>query len=110
MEGSQGAVAINNLALAIAKDLNKRKIKIIHQAGERNIKEVEKRYKELGVEAEVFGFTNKMSDYITKADFAIARAGAFYPFGKLTANLNPYSIYPPIPYAAGRTTQIPNKS
>jgi len=97
--GSQGAVAINNLALAIAKDLNKRKIKIIHQAGERNIKEVEKRYKELGVEAEVFGFTNKMSDYITKADFAIARAGAS-TLWELTANLTP-TLFIPYPYAAG---------
>ncbi len=94
--GSQGAVAINNLALTIAKDLNRRGIKIIHQAGERNIKEVEKRYKELGVEAEVFGFTNKMSDYILRLIFAIAKGWGFYPLGRLTGKPKPLIFFSPI--------------
>ncbi len=42
--GSQGAVAINRVAKYIAKELNNRGIKIIHQAGERNIEETKKSY------------------------------------------------------------------
>ena len=74
--GSQGAKAINELALKLAPTLKEKNIKIIHQAGERNIDEVEQAYKELGIEAEVFGFTTHLSDYMQQADFAIARSGA----------------------------------
>ena len=74
--GSQGAVAINKLALSLASTLKDKKIKIIHQAGERNIEEVKKEYEALGIEAQVFGFTDKLSDYMQQADFAIARSGA----------------------------------
>lgn len=97
--GSQGAVAINNLAFSIAKELQKRDIKIIHQAGERNIKEARERYRELGVEVEVFGFTDRMSEYMREADFAIARAGAS-TLWELTANLCP-TLFIPYPYSAG---------
>jgi len=53
--GSQGAKAINRLALQIAPQLKERGIKIIHQAGQNNIDEVQKAYDDLGIEAEVFG-------------------------------------------------------
>jgi len=97
--GSQGAVAINKLALSLASTLKDKKIKIIHQAGEKNIENVKKEYEAIGIEAEVFGFTNKLSDYMQKADFAIARSGAS-TLWELSAMACP-TLYIPYPYAAG---------
>lgn len=96
--GSQGAKAINELALELAPTLKEKNIKIIHQAGERNIKEVQKAYDALGIEAEVFGFSNKISDYMQEADFAIARSGAS-TLWELSAIACP-ALYIPYPYAA----------
>jgi len=96
--GSQGAQAINKLALSIAPELKKREIRIIHQAGVNNIDEVEKAYKELDIDAEVFGFTTKLADYMNEADFAIARAGAS-TLWELSATALP-TLYIPYPYAA----------
>ena len=97
--GSQGAVAINKLALSLASTLKDKKIKIIHQAGERNIENVKKEYEALGIEAEVFGFTTKLSNYMKQADFAIARSGAS-TLWELSAMACP-TLYIPYPYAAG---------
>ena len=96
--GSQGAKAINELALSLAPELKERGIKIIHQAGVNNIDEVEKDYKDLGIEAEVFGFTTKLADYMNEADFAIARSGAS-TLWELSATAVP-TLYIPYPYAA----------
>jgi len=97
--GSQGAQAINTLALEIAPILRDRDIRIIHQAGERNIAQVELAYNKLGIEADVFGFTDKLSSYMAEADFAIARAGAS-TLWELSATALP-TLYIPYPYAAG---------
>jgi len=96
--GSQGAKAINELALSMASELKNRGIKIIHQAGVNNINEVEKAYADLGIEAEVFGFTTKLADYMNEADFAIARAGAS-TLWELSATAVP-TLFIPYPYAA----------
>lgn len=96
--GSQGAKAINNLALQIAPQLKERGIKIIHQAGQNNIDEVQKAYDDLGIEAEVFGFTDKLADYMNEADFACARSGAS-TLWELSATAVP-TLYIPYPYAA----------
>jgi UDP-N-acetylglucosamine--N-acetylmuramyl-(pentapeptide) pyrophosphoryl-undecaprenol N-acetylglucosamine transferase len=96
--GSQGAKAINDLALQIAPQLKERSIKIIHQAGQNNIDEVQKAYDDLGIEAEVFGFTDKLADYMNEADLAIARAGAS-TLWELSATAVP-TLYIPYPYAA----------
>ena len=96
--GSQGAKAINNIALQIAPELQKRGIKIIHQAGQNNIDEVKKAYDELGIEAEVFGFTTKLADYMKESDLAIARSGAS-TLWELCATALP-ALYIPYPYAA----------
>jgi UDP-N-acetylglucosamine--N-acetylmuramyl-(pentapeptide) pyrophosphoryl-undecaprenol N-acetylglucosamine transferase len=97
--GSQGAVAINTLALELAPIIKDRDIKIIHQAGERNIQEVEERYRDMSIDAIVFGFTNKLSDYMEQADFAVARAGAS-TLWELSATACP-TLFIPYPYAAG---------
>lgn len=96
--GSQGAKAINALALQIAPQLKERGIKIIHQAGQNNIAEVRKAYDDLGIEAEVFGFTDRLADYMKEADFAIARSGAS-TLWELSATALP-TLYIPYPYAA----------
>ncbi len=96
--GSQGAKAINDLALQIAPQLKDRGIKIIHQAGQNNIDEVQKAYHNLGIEAEVFGFTDKLAAYMKEADIAVARAGAS-TLWELSATAVP-TLYIPYPYAA----------
>ncbi len=96
--GSQGAKAINELALSMAPELKSRGIKIIHQAGVNNIDEVKKAYNDLGIEADVFGFTTKLADYMNEADFAIARAGAS-TLWELSATALP-TLFIPYPYAA----------
>jgi len=96
--GSQGAMAINTLAISIAPTLHKMGIKIIHQAGENNIEEIKKSYKELNIKAEVFGFTKKLDEYMNIADFAVARAGAS-TLWELCASGIP-TIYIPYPYAS----------
>lgn len=96
--GSQGAVAINTLALALAPTLRDRGIRILHQAGERHIDTVRAAYEALGIEAELFGFTQRLADYMAEADFAIARAGAS-TLWELSATALP-TLYIPYPYAA----------
>ena len=96
--GSQGAKAINKLALEIAPVLKEKGIKIIHQAGEKNIDEVRQAYEKAGIEAEVFGFTTKLADYMKEADLAIARAGAS-TLWELSATALP-TLFIPYPYAA----------
>ncbi len=96
--GSQGAKAINTLALQMAPELKERRIKIIHQAGQNNIDEVQKAYDDLGIEAEVFGFTDELAEYMNEADFAIARSGAS-TLWELSATAVP-TLYIPYPYAA----------
>jgi UDP-N-acetylglucosamine--N-acetylmuramyl-(pentapeptide) pyrophosphoryl-undecaprenol N-acetylglucosamine transferase len=97
--GSQGAAAINELALALARDLRERGIRILHQAGERHLENVWHAYREQGVEAEVFGFSDRIPDYMARADFAVARAGAS-TLWELAANGLP-TLFVPYPYAAG---------
>ena len=96
--GSQGAVAINKLALSLAKQLNSMGINIIHQAGDRNIENVKQSYKDIGIDAEVFGFTKNIEEYMSKSDLAIARAGAS-TLWELSANGLP-AIYIPYPYSS----------
>ena len=96
--GSQGAKAINKLALQMAPVLKEKGINIIHQAGVNNIDEIKKSYEALGIEAEVFGFTDRLADYMSEADFAIARSGAS-TLWELSATAVP-TLYIPYPYAA----------
>ncbi len=96
--GSQGAKAINALALDMAPKLKERGIRIIHQAGVNNVEEVQATYDTLDIEAEVFGFTTKLAAYMNEADFAIARAGAS-TLWELSATAVP-TLYIPYPYAA----------
>jgi len=96
--GSQGAKAINTLALELAPKLKEKGIKIIHQAGEKNVDAVRQVYEKEGIDAEVFGFTTGLAEYMSEADFAIARAGAS-TLWELSAMALP-TLFIPYPYAA----------
>lgn len=96
--GSQGAKAINDLALSVAKELQERGIHIIHQAGERDFERVQKAYEELGIEAELYAFTKEMPSLMAKADLAVSRSGAS-TLWELCANALP-ALFIPFPYAA----------
>ncbi len=96
--GSQGAAAINKVAIELAPMLQTRGIGIIHQAGEKHIDGVKNEYLKLGIEAEVFGFTTKLAEWMQKADLAVARAGAS-TLWELSATGLP-TLFIPFPYAA----------
>ncbi len=97
--GSQGASAINEFAKNIAKNIDQRGVKIIHQTGKRDLKEIEEFYQKEGIEADVFDFSKEIEDKISRADFAICRAGAS-TLWELTASALP-ALFIPYPYAAG---------
>ncbi|ABB45081.1 UDP-N-acetylglucosamine--N-acetylmuramyl-(pentapeptide) pyrophosphoryl-undecaprenol N-acetylglucosamine transferase [Sulfurimonas denitrificans DSM 1251] len=96
--GSQGAKAINDLALSVALELEARGVKIIHQAGERDYERVKSAYEELGVKAELCGFTKEMPSLMARADLAVSRSGAS-TLWELCANALP-SFFIPFPHAA----------
>jgi len=96
--GSHGAKAINDLALSVAHKLQKKGIKIIHQAGESDFERVKKEYEEMGIEVELYSFTKELESLISRADLAVSRAGAS-TLWELTANGLP-ALYIPYPYAA----------
>lgn len=73
--GSQGARRLNEV---VPKALAKTGLglRVIHQTGEADRPGVERSYRELGMGAEVFGFTEDMSGVYEKTDVIICRAGA----------------------------------
>ena len=96
--GSQGAVAINDLALKLAPKLKEKNISIIHQTGKRDFKRIKEFYEKENIKADVFDFYSNLVEKIEKADFAVSRAGASTLF-ELAANQIP-TLFIPYPYAA----------
>lgn len=96
--GSQGAIAINNLALKVAPKLNKMGIEIVHQTGEQDFERVQKLYQKLGIKADVFPFSKDIAQKMGHSDFAVSRAGAS-TLWELTANALP-TLFIPFPHAA----------
>ena len=96
--GSQGANFINNLALSLAKDLDKNGIKIIHQCGQKDYEIIIEKYKELNIKAEVFAFSKDIDLFMSRADFCISRAGASTIWELCAASLP--TLFIPFPYAA----------
>ena len=96
--GSHGAKTINDFAIEVAPYLFQKNIHIIHQCGEFDFHRVQQAYKDLNIEVELYGFTKKLDTLITKADFAVSRAGAS-TLWELTSNGCP-ALFIPYPYAA----------
>lgn len=99
--GSQGAAAINSLALKLAPIFKQKGVKIIHQCGKNALEGLQEEYKKLGFssdELELFDFDPKIELKMSRADLAVSRAGAG-TLWELTANALP-SVFVPYPYAA----------
>lgn len=97
--GSQGAKFINDLALEIAPWLDHGGIHIIHQCGFKEEERVRAAYKEMGINAEVYGFTTEIVELISRSDFAISRSGASTLWELCAAQVPAFFI--PFPHAAG---------
>ncbi|CAM2779010.1 UDP-N-acetylglucosamine--N-acetylmuramyl-(pentapeptide) pyrophosphoryl-undecaprenol N-acetylglucosamine transferase [Helicobacter burdigaliensis] len=113
MGGSQGARAINQFALSMAEDINKKGIKIFHQCGKREFENILEEYKKLNLKIKIlkkeqdlqedfeillFDFCFFMPKIMQTCDFAISRAGAS-SLWELCANGLP-ALFVPYPYAA----------
>lgn len=96
--GSQGALVINDFALSVAKQLNEKNIKIIHQTGKNDFKRVKQEYKNLNIAADIFDFTTNIAEKMQEADFAVSRAGAS-TLWELCANRLP-TLFIPYKYAS----------
>jgi UDP-N-acetylglucosamine--N-acetylmuramyl-(pentapeptide) pyrophosphoryl-undecaprenol N-acetylglucosamine transferase len=98
--GSQGAKAINSLALELTPWLVKEGYNVIHQCGEYDYGRVKTTYFDLGVDdkVELYAFTKKMPELLARSDFAISRAGAS-TLWELCASAIP-TLFIPYPYAA----------
>ncbi len=96
--GSGGASFINNLAKEMALELNKENIKIIHQCGKNNYKELKKFYHKENIKVDLFDFSKKLHEKMKEADFAISRAGASSLWELVAIGLPTFFI--PYPYAA----------
>ncbi|CAD7287071.1 UDP-N-acetylglucosamine--N-acetylmuramyl-(pentapeptide) pyrophosphoryl-undecaprenol N-acetylglucosamine transferase [Campylobacter suis] len=100
--GSQGAKAINELAIKLATTLKEKQIKIIHQCGKNSLENLRLEYKNIGFkesELELFDFSSEIEKKMYDADLCISRAGAS-SLWELSANALP-CIFVPYPHAAG---------
>lgn len=96
--GSQGAICINDFALKVAPKLNEMGINIIHQTGKNDFNRVKEEYKKLNISADIFDFSKDIPTKMSKADFAVSRAGAS-TLWELCANSLP-TFFIPYKFAA----------
>ncbi len=97
--GSQGAHRINEAvkdALPHLKEWRDR-LRFIHQTGEKDAGDMEKAYREQGMDAEVFPFIRDMASAYSKADLLICRAGAT-SIAEITA-CGKAAVFIPFPFA-----------
>ena len=75
--GSLGAAALNENIPAALKLISKdARPKVIHQAGDKHLADLQKRYADLDVEADIRPFIDDMPSAYAQADLVICRAGA----------------------------------
>jgi UDP-N-acetylglucosamine--N-acetylmuramyl-(pentapeptide) pyrophosphoryl-undecaprenol N-acetylglucosamine transferase len=75
--GSLGAAALNeNIPAALALIPKESRPRVIHQAGDKHLADLERRYAELGVEADIRPFIDDMPAAYSQADLVICRSGA----------------------------------
>jgi UDP-N-acetylglucosamine--N-acetylmuramyl-(pentapeptide) pyrophosphoryl-undecaprenol N-acetylglucosamine transferase len=75
--GSLGAAALNeNIPAALALIPKDARPSVIHQAGDKHLSDLQKRYAELGVEADIRPFIDDMPTAYANADLVICRSGA----------------------------------
>ena len=97
--GSQGALAINDLALELAPMLIKQGLSIAHQCGERDFERVSEQYKNLGLldSINLFAFSPNIVEALCQADVCVGRAGASSVWESCANGLPCFFI--PYPYA-----------
>lgn len=99
--GSQGARAVNRLisqALSTFGEQLLETVRVIHQTGEADAREVGETYREIGIEAVVQPFFDNMEEVYGQADLLVSRAGAT-TLSEI-AVLGKPAILIPFPYAA----------
>ena len=75
--GSLGAAALNdNIPAALALIPEGSRPKVIHQAGDKHLADLEKRYADFGVAADIRPFIDDMPSAYAQADLVICRSGA----------------------------------
>ena len=75
--GSLGAQVLNeNVPRALAMVSSDLRARVVHQCGAKHIESVRALYREVGVDAEVIAFIDKMPDRYATADVVVCRAGA----------------------------------
>lgn len=103
--GSQGAVAVNQLATgalcALAAD---HELAIIHQTGEKDLEVTRGRYAAAGVAAECHAFIKDMASAYRRADLVIGRAGAT-TVAELAIAGKP-ALFIPYPFAADNHQEL----
>ena len=104
--GSQGAVAVNQLAsqaLIALGDL-RAKLAIVHQTGEKDREATAARYAAAGVTAECHAFIKDMASAYQRADLIIGRAGAT-TVAELAIAGKP-AVFIPFPFAADNHQEL----
>jgi UDP-N-acetylglucosamine--N-acetylmuramyl-(pentapeptide) pyrophosphoryl-undecaprenol N-acetylglucosamine transferase len=98
--GSQGAHRLNLRVVEAMEELGPlaKEFTIVHQTGVKDRDEVEKRYRELGLEAEVTDFIKEMPKAYARADLIVCRAGAA-TLAEITV-ARKAAILVPFPFAA----------
>ena len=76
MGGSQGAEKLNEIVMAIAPDLVKAEIPLIHITGKNDIQKVKTAYSDLGDIAEAVAFENNVASLYARTKLALMRGGA----------------------------------
>ncbi len=107
--GSQGAVAVNELAsqalISLAgKITGELRVRIVHQTGEKDLAATEKRYAAAGSAAECHAFIKDMASAYQRADVIIGRAGAT-TVAELAIAGKP-AIFIPYPFAADNHQEL----
>lgn len=95
--GSQGAKRLNSSVPEALSRSGIEELRVIHQTGANDLKDVKDFYKERGISAEVLTFIDDMAGAYARSDFVIARAGAG-TVAEITALGKP-SLLIPFPYA-----------
>jgi UDP-N-acetylglucosamine--N-acetylmuramyl-(pentapeptide) pyrophosphoryl-undecaprenol N-acetylglucosamine transferase len=103
--GSQGAVAVNELAsTALAVLAKEMPLSIVHQTGEKDLDPTTARYRDAGVTAECRPFIKDMANAYHRADLIIGRAGAT-TVAELAIAGKP-AIFIPYPFAADNHQEL----
>jgi UDP-N-acetylglucosamine--N-acetylmuramyl-(pentapeptide) pyrophosphoryl-undecaprenol N-acetylglucosamine transferase len=108
--GSQGAHRLNQRVVEAIQQLGDaaKAMTIIHQTGEKDRAEVEKSYRDLGVEAEVVDFIRDMPNAYARADLIVCRAGAA-TLAEITV-ARKASILVPFPFATDNHQEVNARS